>query len=95
MTVSSKTLEVVINFSDKEPTHETFNKLLIDLAAINNAGQAAQISKEEFEDLGFCFQTYGSERMASYFELYSLEVINGNYPCFSFSELLKFCRDFN
>jgi hypothetical protein len=93
MSVSSETLEVVINFSDKKPTPETFNKLLSDLAAINNGGQAAEISKEEFEDLELCFQRYGSERMASYCELYSLEVLNGSYPSFSFSELLRFCRD--
>ena len=95
MSVSSETLEVVINFSDKKPTPETFNKLLNDLAAINNAGQAAEISKEEFEDLELCFQRYGSERMANYCELYSLEVLNGSYPCFSFSELLRFCRNFD
>jgi hypothetical protein len=95
MSISSETLVVVINFSDKKPNPETFNKLLSDLAAINKGGQAAQISEEEFEDLEFCFQKYGSERMANYFELYSLEVINGNYPCFSFSELLRFCRDFD
>jgi hypothetical protein len=95
MSISSETLVVVINFSDKKPTPETFNKLLFDLAAINNAGQAAEISKEEFEDLELCFQRYGSERMASYCELYSLEVINGTYSGFSFSELLRFCRDFD
>jgi hypothetical protein len=95
MSISSETLVVVINFSDKKPTPETFNKLLGDLAEINNGGQAAEISKEEFEDLELCFQRYGSERMANYCELYSLEVINGNYPNFNFSELLRFCRDFN
>ncbi len=94
MSISSETLEVVINFSDKKPTAETFNNLLGDLAKINNV-QAAQISEEEFADLEFCFQKYGSERMANYCELYSLEVINGNYSGFNFSELLRFCRDFD
>jgi hypothetical protein len=95
MSISSETLEVVINFSDKKSTPETFNKLLGDLAEINNGVQAAQISEEEFADLEFCFQKYGSERMANYCELYSLEVINGTYSGFSFSELLRFCRDFD
>ncbi|MBU6197527.1 MAG: hypothetical protein KGO93_08205 [Cyanobacteria bacterium REEB446] len=95
MSVSSETLEVVINFSDKEPTHETFNKLLTDLAAINGGLQAARISEEEFKDLEFYFQKYGSEKMANYCELYSLEVLSGNYASFSFSELLRFCKEFD
>lgn len=94
MNVSSETLEVVINFSDKKPTVEAFNKLLGDLAKINNV-QAVQISGEEFADLEFCFREYGSERMANYCELYSLEVLSGNYASFNFSELLRFCRDFD
>ncbi|MFM7458537.1 MAG: hypothetical protein ACKO3R_07770 [bacterium] len=95
MNLSSKTLEVMINFSYKEPTHETFNKLLDDLATINGGVQVARISEEEFKDLEFYFQKYGSERMANYCELYSLEVLSGNYASFNFSELLRFCRDFD
>jgi hypothetical protein len=37
MSISSETLVVVINFSDKKPTPETFNKLLGDLAEINTS----------------------------------------------------------
>jgi len=95
MNVGSETLKLVIDFSNQEFSADSFNCLIKDLMAVNGSeAEAPQISSSEFRQLEYCFNKYGAERMSGYCELYALEVVNGTYPFFNFSELINLCKEF-
>ena len=95
MNVGSETLKLVIDFSNQEFTAASFNDLIKDLMTVNGStAKAPQISASEFRQLEYCFNKYGAERISGYCELYALEVMNGTYPFFNFSELINLCKEF-